>query len=154
MMQKADIITADISHIKQIAEIEISCIPGGWSEKLFLDTLDNPGTIMLAAVINEKVIGFLNGSYVIDEAELMNIAVSREHRRDGIAGALIESFENRLSEKGVNTVYLEVRESNFPAKKLYEKYGYIQIGLRKNYYRSPDENAVLMMKKLEHVLRL
>lgn len=149
MTQRVDIVTADISHIKQIAEIEMSCIPGGWSEKLFLDALDNSGTIMLAAVINERVIGFLNGSYVIDEAELMNIAVSQEYRRDGIAGTLIKDFEDKLAEKGVNTVYLEVRESNLPAKRLYEKYGYIQNGLRKNYYRSPDENAVLMMKKLK-----
>lgn len=149
MTQRADIVTGDISHIKQIAEIEMNCIPGGWSEKLFLDALNDTDTIMLAAVINEKVIGFLNGSCVLDEAELMNIAVSQDYRRDGIAGTLIKAFEDRLAEKGINTVYLEVRESNLPAKKLYEKYGYKQNGLRKNYYRSPDENAVLMMKKLK-----
>lgn len=148
MMQRADVVRADKSHIGQIAELEKSCIPGGWSENAFEQALGNPNALIFAAVWGGEVLGFLNGSYVLDEAELLNIAVSEKHRKSGIAGKLVTAFENQLRKLGVKTVYLEVRESNAPARGLYEKYGFTQNGLRKNYYRSPVENAVLMMKMI------
>lgn len=147
MTLKADVVRADKSHIKQIAQLEKSCIPGGWSESAFLQAIDNPDSLIFAAVCGE-VVGFLNGSYVLDEAELLNIAVSENCRKNGIAGMLLAAFEEELRRLGVKTVYLEVRESNAPARKLYEKHGFKQNGLRKNYYRSPAENAVLMVKMI------
>lgn len=148
MTLKADVVRADKSHIRQIAELEKSCIPNGWSESAFLQALDNPNSLIFAAASGGEVKGFLNGSYVLDEAELLNIAVSENYRNLGIAGMLLAAFEEELRKHGVKTVYLEVRESNAPAMGLYEKHGFIQNGLRKNYYRSPVENAVLMVKKI------
>ncbi len=148
MMQRVDIVRADSCHIGQIAEIESSCIPGGWSEQAFAQALENENSLMYAAVCGENTAGFLNGSYVLDEAELLNIAVSKEYRRCGIAVRLYNEFENRLLKLGVKIVYLEVRESNIAAERLYSKLGFERSGFRKNYYRSPSENAVLMMKKL------
>lgn len=148
MTQRVDIETADRRHIRQIAEIENGCIPGGWSENSFFEALENEHSIMYAAVIGERVAGFLNGSYVLDEAELLNIAVSEEFRRNGIALRLYTKFENKLLELGIRTIYLEVRESNSAARRLYERLDFKQNGVRKNYYRSPVENAVLMVKQL------
>lgn len=148
MTQRADVVRADKSHISQIAELEKSCIPGGWSEKAFEQALENPNALIFAAVCGGEVVGFLNGSYVLDEAELLNIAVSEKSRKSGIAGMLVTAFEDELRKLGVKTVYLEVRDGNTPARKLYEKHGFTQNGLRKNYYSSPVENAVLMMKMI------
>lgn len=148
MTQRADVVRADKSHIKRIAELEKSCIPDGWSENAFEQALGNPNALIFAAVCGGEVVGFLNGSYVLDEAELLNIAVSEKSRKSGIAGMLVTAFEDELRKLGVKTVYLEVRESNAPARKLYEKHGFTQNGLRKNYYRSPAENAVLMVKMI------
>lgn len=148
MTLKADVVRADVSHIKQISELEKSCIPNGWSESAFLQALDNSNALIFAAVSGREVIGFINGSYVLDEAELLNIAVSEKYRNMGIAGMLLAAFEEELCRLRVKTVYLEVRESNAPARTLYEKHGFMQNGLRKNYYRSPVENAVLMVKMI------
>lgn len=148
MTQRADVVRAGKSHIRQIAELEKSCIPDGWSENAFEQALGNPNALIFAAVCGGEVVGFLNGSYVLDEAELLNIAVSEKFRKSGIAGMLVTAFEDELRKHGVKTVYLEVRESNAPARKLYEKHGFTQNGLRKNYYRSPAENAVLMVKMI------
>lgn len=146
MKQKADIVRADISHIKRIAEIEAECIADGWSENAFRETLENQSALILAAVSEGETVGFLNGSFVLDEAELLNIAVSPEYRRNGVAQQLFSAFETALGELGVTALYLEVRESNHAAISLYEKLGFVRNGLRKNYYRNPVENAVLMAK--------
>ena len=86
--------------------------------------------------------------WVLDEGELLNIAVLESYRNNGIAGELFEKMERFFSEKGIKIIYLEVREKNQPALSFYEKYGFIKNGFRKNYYRNPDDNGVLMMKKI------
>lgn len=148
MRQKADILHTQISHIQRIAEIERECISGGWSENALRESFENPNAVFFTAVCGTDIAGFINGSYVVDEAELLNIAVSKNFRRTGIAEMLMKSFEKELLSFGVGTVFLEVREGNVPARSLYEKCGYTQNGLRKNYYRNPNENAVLMKKTL------
>ena len=104
MTQKADVVRADKSHIKRISELEKSCIPDGWSENAFEQALGNPNALIFAAVYGGEVVGFLNGSYVLDEAELLNIAVSENYRKHGIAGMLITAFEDELRKLGVKTV--------------------------------------------------
>lgn len=149
MTPRVDIEEAVIAQLKDIAEIEKQCIADGWSEKDFLETFENKYSIILSAVSAGRVIGFLNGTAVLDEAELLNIAVMEEYRGMGAGGALIGEFLHILSDKNVGTVYLEVRESNAEAISLYKKYGFEQNGMRRNYYRHPVENAVLMMKKID-----
>lgn len=148
MKQKVDILRTQTSQIKRIAEIEKECISDGWSENMLGESLENPNTVFFTAVCGTNISGFINGSYVLDEAELLNIAVSEDCRRMGIAEMLMKNFESELQGFGVRTIFLEVREGNIPARSLYEKCGYTQNGLRKNYYKAPNENAVLMKKTL------
>ena len=75
------------------------------------------------------------------------MAVDENYRRLGIGSQLIQEFEKNLPEY-INDIFLEVRESNSPAIGLYEKYGFKKISIRKNFYSNPDENAVVMIKKL------
>jgi ribosomal-protein-alanine N-acetyltransferase len=148
MKLKADIIKCGFDELKKIAEIESKCIPDGWSLKAFEDWYDDKKTVVFAAVCNGEMIGFANSSWVLDEGELLNIAVLESYRNNGIAGELFEKMERFFSEKGIKIIYLEVREKNQPALSFYEKYGFIKNGFRKNYYRNPDDNGVLMMKKI------
>lgn len=148
MKQKADILIADISDIAEIAAIEKECIPNGWSEKSFSDWLQNKNTVIFKAVQNGIIIGFANGSWVLDEAELLNIAVVEKSRRNGIAQMLFDALENYFKEQNAEKIFLEVREKNQSAINFYEKNGFEKNGLRKNYYSNPTDNGVLMMKNI------
>ncbi len=149
MKQKADILIADISDIAEIAAIEKECIPNGWSEKGFSDWLQNKNTVIFKAVQNSEIIGFANGSWVLDEAELLNIAVVEKSRRNGIAQMLFDALENYFKEQNAEKIFLEVREKNQSAINFYEKNGFEKNGLRKNYYSNPTDNGVLMMKNIK-----
>ena len=149
MRQRADIIKCSLKHLEKVAEIEKECIPDGWSQKAFEDWFANENTVLLAAVSDGETIGFANGSWVLDEGELLNIAVTESHRHEGIAQILYDRLEETFNQKGVAVIYLEVREKNAPAISFYEKNGFKKNGFRKKYYRNPDDNGVLMMKKLK-----
>ena len=94
------------------------------------------------------VYGYVGLVMVPYESDITNITVSGECRRQGIATALLEELFRRCPEKGVTVIHLEVRESNAPARALYEKHGFIIDGRRKNYYTDPAEDAILMTKTL------
>ncbi|MBO7127973.1 ribosomal protein S18-alanine N-acetyltransferase [bacterium] len=103
---------------------------------------------VFAVLRKEKLAGFLILSAVLDEAEILEVAVSESQRRNGIGSELMDEVFVWCAENGISHIFLEVRESNFPARAYYKKYGFVENGLRKNYYRDPVENAVLMSKEL------
>lgn len=148
MRQKVDILKAGISDIPEIADVEEKCIPGGWSEKGFLDWLKNENTVIFKAVLDDEIIGFANASWVLDEGELLNIAVVENYRNMGIAKELFNYLEKYLKDRKVEKIFLEVRKKNIPAINFYEKHGFIKNGLRKDYYKNPADNGVLMMKNI------
>lgn len=148
MKPKVDIIKCGRERLLEITEIEKECIPDGWSLKGFEDWLKNDNTVIFAAAVNEKIIGFANGTWVLDEGELLNIAVSENFRRNGTAQLLYNTLEDYFVQKGVASVFLEVREKNTSAIAFYEKNKFIKNGFRKNYYKNPCDNGVLMMKKI------
>ena len=92
------------------------------------------------------VCGFVCGRNCAGEAELLKIAVGREYRRQGIAAQLVAHALRYLAEQGVERCFLELRAANLPALALYEQFGFCRVGLRKNYYASPLEDAILMEK--------
>ena len=94
------------------------------------------------------VAGYVGSQTVMDETDMMNVAVHPDHRRKGIAEELVLSLVEALKEKGSHCLTLEVRASNTPAITLYEKMEFIQVGLRKNYYRNPKEDALILRKPL------
>ena len=137
--------TAD--HVAQVAELEKMCFgTEAWSERSVASELTNSLSLWLVAEEEGNVWGYVGSQTVMDETDMMNIAVHPEHRKQGIAATLVNNLVDALKTRGSHSLMLEVRASNDPARKLYDKLGFQQVGLRKNYYRNPKEDACILRK--------
>ena len=137
------------AHVSQIAELEKLCFSDPWSEKSIETELTCRLSLWLVALEEDKVVGYVGSQTVIDETDMMNIAVHPDYRRQGIAEKLIDALISALKEKGSRGLMLEVRASNESAIALYQKLGFIQVGRRPNYYRNPKEDALILRKEWE-----
>ena len=146
-MMKIELMTAD--HVPQIAELEKICFNDPWSEKSIASELDNRLSLWLVAMDGDRVTGYVGSQSVLGETDMMNIAVHPDFRRRGIAEELVVKLVEELKVRGNHSLMLEVRVSNDPARKLYDKMGFQQVGLRKNYYRNPKEDACILRKEWE-----
>ena len=141
LMQKA--------HVPQIAALEAASFSAPWDEASIRAELENPLALWLVAVDEGgPVLGYVGSQSCFEEADLLNLCVRPEARRRGLAQALMRELERRLLPKGIEKITLEVRASNLPAIRLYEKLGYSQVGARKNYYEKPREDAQILQKQL------
>ena len=137
------------AHVAQIAQLEKICFSDPWSERSIASELDNKLAFWLVAVEGDTVAGYIGSQTVMDETDMMNVAVHPDFRRRGIAEALVTGLVEELKNKGSHCLTLEVRASNAPAIALYEKLGFSEIGRRKNYYRNPREDALILRKEWE-----
>lgn len=135
-------------HVPQVAALEAICFRDPWSEASVRSELTNPLSLWLVATENDMVAGYVGSQTVLDESDMMNVAVHPDHRRRGIAESLVTALCDSLKQKGSSSLTLEVRSSNLGAIALYEKLGFTQVGLRKNYYRNPKEDALILRKIL------
>ena len=136
-------------HVPQVAALERLCFSDPWSETSVASELDNELSTWLVAEEEGLVLGYVGSQTVLDETDMMNIAVHPDYRRRGIAAALIEALVFSLKVRGSRSFKLEVRTSNHPAIALYEGMGFVRLGLRKNYYRNPKEDALILGKEWE-----
>ena len=141
-----EIKTMTEAHVPQIAEMEKLCFSDPWSEKSVASELNNRLSLWLVALDGDTVAGYVGSQSVLDEADMMNIAVHPDYRRQGIGRDLVLALAEALQKKGIRGLMLEVRQSNAPAIALYEQLGFQQVGLRPNYYRNPKENALILKK--------
>lgn len=137
------------NHVAQVAELEKLCFSDPWSERSVASELDNPLSLWLVAEENGRVLGYVGSQTVMDESDMMDIAVHPDCRHRGIANALIAELIEGLKKKGSRMLTLEVRTSNVSAISLYMRSGFQQVGLRKNYYRNPKEDALILRKEWE-----
>ena len=131
-----------------IAELEKRCFSDPWSEKSIASEVHNPLAYWLVAEDGGEILGYIGSQSVLDAADVMNLAVSPDHRRKGIGEKLIKALTRYLQENGVIALLLEVRVSNAPAIRLYEKLGFVQVGRRPRYYTNPREDALILRKEL------
>ena len=135
--------------IDSIVDIENEAFTCPWSKRSFEEAAGSDNISVYAAVDkDDTVCGFICFLIIDSEAELLNIAVSEKFRKKGIASALMDHMFLELSYRFVERIFLEVRESNAPARSLYVKYGFEILGNRRRYYTKPVEDAVLMQKKI------
>jgi len=142
-----EIVLAEKRHLPEICRIENELFSLPWSEDSFKAELDCKSTVFAVAEDGEKVCGFAIERHCFDEGEIFNIAVSQDKQGQKIGEKLLSFVLEAAEKRGVNTVFLEVRKSNYPAISLYKKSGFTEMGIRKNYYDSPKEDAVLMIRE-------
>ena len=134
-------------HVPQVAALEKICFADPWSEKSVTSELENPLSYWLVAMDGEKLVGYVGSQTVLGETDMMNVAVCPDYRRQGIAEGLILALIADLKARESHCLTLEVRDSNASARALYEKLGYSEVGRRKNYYRNPKEDALILRKE-------
>ncbi len=145
MIQIRPMIAEDVGAIAQLEAANFS-LP--WDDASIRGELDNPLSFWLVALCDNKVVGYVGTQTVMGEADMLNLAVDQQYRRHGIARALVEELIRYLKTRDVAKLLLEVRVSNEPAVKLYEKMGFSVLGRRPRYYQRPKEDAWILGKEL------
>ena len=144
MAKNYKLVPMDKSHIHEIAQIERACFSDPWSEASLEEELYNPlCSFIVAQRADGAVLGYAGLHVVMDEGYIDNVAVREDYRGQGIADDLLGVFL-RFGQENLAFLTLEVRPSNGPAIQLYMKYGFAQVGRRKNYYENPREDAIIM----------
>lgn len=140
---------ANIDEIDDILQIEHSSFTDPWSKSSFEEAINSDNiTVYSVTDDNGNMVGFSCLLMIDYEAEILNIAVNRNSRKQGIGTLLATHMINICRSNGVEDIFLEVRESNVSARALYVKLGFAEIGKRKKYYSNPTEDAILMKLSL------
>ena len=135
-------------HITGIAQLEKECFSQPWSESGLREELTNNSAVFFAAEDDGKVVGYMGANFILDEGYITNIAVTEKRREEGIGSLLMERMTEEAKNRKLSFISLEVRVSNEKAISLYEKSGFKKLGIRKNFYEKPVEDAAIMTKYL------
>ncbi len=134
------------SDTAAIAGLEALCFSLPWPEEAVAMELTNPLSLWLVAEVDGSFAGYIGSQSVLDEADMMNLAVEPGYRRQGVAESLINALVESLAACAVHCLTLEVRASNESAIALYQKLGFVQVGRRPRYYQKPKEDALILRK--------
>jgi ribosomal-protein-alanine acetyltransferase len=139
------------SDLNEVVRIERSCFADPWSEESFRRLLVGHPAIFQVLVVppENRVVGYVIAFALAPDAEVLNVAVEPGSRGKGFAGQMLDVLLIDLGRRGVKAAFLEVRDSNAAARGLYGSRGFREIGRRKNYYRRPVEDALVMRRILE-----
>ena len=141
----AGIVPATPNHVGAIYDIECQSFADPWTKDSILYEITHEQAICYVAVNSYgDVLGYVTMRHVIDEGQICNIAVAKQHQRKGIGSLLIEASCAEARRRKMIGLTLEVRVSNQPAIALYEKYGFAAEGIRKDFYSNPDEDGLIM----------
>ncbi|MCQ2413802.1 MAG: ribosomal protein S18-alanine N-acetyltransferase [Clostridia bacterium] len=136
------------SDVPAVSRMEAENFAVPWRASDVEDAVSSVLGANLVAVENDTVVGYLLGQAFAPEGELFRIAVANSHRRRGIGKAICDAFFDELTERDVTDVFLEVRSRNEAAIALYRSLGFSPTGRRKDYYKNPTDDAVLMAVSL------
>lgn len=136
-----------LDDLEQVMTIEEANFSVPWTETGFFTFFLREDTLFLVAEEGEKILGYCGVVTVQDEGDITNVAVEKNSQNQGIGKKLLEEMFQRTQKAGVCRLFLEVRAGNAAALHLYEKMGFVQMGIRKNYYEQPVEDGVVMMRE-------
>lgn len=129
-----------------IAALEKLIFPDPWSERDIQDLICLEGGMCFTAVEGTRVVAYVIGRLIAPEGEIYRVAVDPAYRQRGIGYRLLDYSVKTSRGRGLETLFLEVRSKNDAARALYRAYGFEEIGVRKNYYRDPTDDAIVMLK--------
>lgn len=139
-----------VDRIDEVLAIEKISFSDPWSREMFRSEIEvGGGTYARIAERGKQLVGYLLAVMIVDEAHLGNLAVDPSERRSGVGQCLLDDLLETARGRGVARVTLEVRESNQIARKFYYRNEFIDVAMRKNYYRSPVEDAIVMLRSLQ-----
>ena len=146
-----NIVPMHADHLDDLARLEKICFSRPWSRKMLAEELENQCAAFLVAedAVTGKVVGYAGLLVVADEGYITNVAVFPEYRRQGIAAQIIQVFDNFARGNHLAFLTLEVRPSNSAAIALYQSFGFVEVGRRKNYYDLPKEDALILTKNYD-----
>lgn len=131
-------------HISDVAEIERQCFSKPWSENAIAAELENDSAHFFVAKLCGEVIGYIGMHCAADECYVANVGVLKKYRRMGVGSALIKYAADTARQMKMSFISLEVRPSNTEAVRIYERFGFERVGLRKNFYSEPKEDGLIM----------
>ena len=126
-------------------ELEKKCFSVPWSEESIRAMFSEKGDWNLTARDDGSLVGYIGMKAVLDEADITNVAVDPDRRRQGIGKMLLRELLAKAGDMGIRRIFLEVRVSNTAARALYEQAGFRTVDVRKNYYEKPKEDAYIMV---------
>ena len=132
--------------LKQVLEIERLCFKEPYSRQIFEQELKIKAAILWVVPYRNRVIGYIDYWVVADQMELVSIAVHPKYKGRGVGKFLMGKMVKDGKEKAVSSIILDVRRSNRKAQKLYRKFGFKKVGLRKRYYSDSQEDAIIMKR--------
>jgi ribosomal-protein-alanine N-acetyltransferase len=132
------------TDLPDIINIELDSFTDPWPEQLFMESFNDKTGQFLCACAEHGICGYIVMHYAADEADINNVCVKKEYRNKGIGRQLIATALDLLTGKSINKIFLEVRPTNTDAIRLYESFGFIKFGLRRNYY--PNGGDAVLMK--------
>jgi len=136
------------SDLEKVLKIERECFSDPWSENAFRSDLKNELASLIVAEFEKTIVGFSNLYIVAGEIQIGNFAVATGFRNRGVGKKLMERVVETAKDNNCGQLILEVRKSNTPAIDLYKSYGFVETGMRKDYYNNPNESAILMTMEL------
>jgi len=142
-MQTLNCARLGISDLTEVMDLERLCFRTHWTRDQFLLGLERGAFHILGIRSNDALLAYVAFSLIAGEMEVMNIATHPKHRRKGLAALLLARALEISCKKSAQQAFLEVRRSNHGAIDLYQKFGFIQVGVRKNYYPDNSEDALL-----------
>jgi len=140
---------AGAGDVPDMAALEQECFSRPWSAASLEAEVSGGNTVFFVALLDGETAGYAGMQFAADEGSVFNIAVAERFRRRGVGRALTAALSREAASLGLASVFLEVRPSNLAAISLYEKAGYVFCGLRRDYYDSPKENAIMMKLSLD-----
>lgn len=146
-MSGRQIVPLEEKWLDQMAQMETLCFSDPWNRQALAEELNSPLARYVLCAEGEKLLGYAGARMVLEECQVVNVATRPDCRRQGVAFWLMETLLDIARRQGREYATLEVRQSNLPALRLYQKLGFAPQGIRPGYYENPREDALLMICK-------
>ncbi len=138
-----------VGDVPTVAALERVCFENPWSERAFSEEVVREKSIPLVALEGRRIVAYAIAWVVVDELHVVNIAVEPSHRRKGLGAALMNALIAEARRGGARLATLEVRSRNEAGISLYRSFGFTPIAVRRDYYRMPTDDALVMWASLE-----